>query len=185
MNVCCSEKLSDEESDDESSENSDDSDANMAVDTPEVDQSERQAAMDKLVPGIEPSEYGKMPPSFYSNSQRVAPTTMESEVREEASNATSASRRSIRPPILPRDKYDGVDSDDESDEEGEADDESEEDKPQVEGDIEIDMDQEQDEFLEFARQALGISDDQWNAMMQERRDQGGELHRILAIVAEV
>lgn len=142
----------------------------------------RQAAMDKLVPEIDPSEYGKMPPSFHSNSQRVAPVTLETELRDEISSDSAAnppsksesSSRPIRPPILPRDRYDGVDSDDETDEEDAAgDEEDEEDHPQVVGEVEIDMAEEEDEFIEFARQALGVSDEQWHAILSERRDRGG------------
>lgn len=159
----------------------------MAVDAPEMTQSEKQAAMDKLVPGIEPAEYGKMPPSFYSNSQRVGPTTAETEVPTESPDASpsvaSARSRPIRAPILPRDKYEGVDSDDETDEEEEVDEESEEEKPQVEGEIEIDMEQEQDEFLQFARDALGISQEQWGDIVNERRNKGGE-PRGVCFVAE-
>ena len=174
--------MSDEEFSDDSEDDSEDEDedeeSQMAVDIPEMAPSERQAAMDKLVPGIEPSEYGKMPPSFYSNSQRVAPVTVETEVRgetsKESASASAAPSKPVRAPILPRDVYDGVDSDDESEEEENDDDESEEDRPQVEGEIEIDMEQEQDEFLEFARQALGITEDQWNDIVNERKSQGGE-----------
>ncbi|KZT06347.1 uncharacterized protein LAESUDRAFT_679939 [Laetiporus sulphureus 93-53] len=148
----------------------------------------RQAAMDKLVPGILPSEYGKMPPSFHSNSQRVAPITIETETREVPTKGSDASaglrKRPIRPPILPRDKYEGVDSDDETDGEsgGEGDEEDEEDKPQVVGDVEIDMNEEEDEFLEFARQALGISDEQWGDIVKERTDRGAYVP--LHVVAE-
>lgn len=166
--------MSEDESGEESAEDSDDEEMNMNVDTPPEEDPVRQAAMDKLVPGLEPSEYGQMPPSFYRNSQRVAPASMESEGREDApTDGSSASTRPIRAPILPRDKYEGVDSDDETDEEGDADDESEEEKPQVDGEIEIDMDQEQEEFLEFARQALGISEAQWQEIVQERENKGG------------
>ncbi|EMD41652.1 hypothetical protein CERSUDRAFT_90221 [Gelatoporia subvermispora B] len=141
----------------------------------------RQEAMDKLVPALDPSEYGKMPPSYYSNSQRTAPVTMDTEVREEIlpkdSDATTTNteprKRSIRPPILPRDKYEGVDSDDETDEEDEVEDEEEEEeRPQVVGDVEIDMTEEQDEFIEFARQALGMSDEQWSDLLKERKGRG-------------
>ncbi|KIP11448.1 hypothetical protein PHLGIDRAFT_63844 [Phlebiopsis gigantea 11061_1 CR5-6] len=172
------EKMSDEEFSDDSEDDSDDEDeeSQMAVDIPEMGPSERQAAMDKLVPGLEPSEYGKMPASFYSNSQRVAPVTVETEIRDEASkesaSVSTAPPKPVRAPILPRDNYDGVDSDDESDEEEDEDEEFDEDKPQVEGEIEIDMEQEQDEFLEFARQALGITEDQWNDILNERKSQG-------------
>jgi hypothetical protein len=145
-----------------------------------MEPAERQAAIDKLVPGIEPSDYGKMPPSFYSNSQRVTRPTMENDMREDVlstspSSTTDAPRsRPIRAPILTRDKYEGIDSDDESDEEGDDDDEFEDEKPQVEGDIDVNMEEEQEEFLEFARQALGISEDQWNQIIDDRRNQGGE-----------
>ncbi|TFK41316.1 SGT1 protein-domain-containing protein [Crucibulum laeve] len=173
------EAFSDEEfSDGESSTSEEDREESTA---------ERKAAMDKLVPGLEPSEYGKMPASFHSNSQRVAPTTIASDVIEEAKHEEDVQdagsklepkvqSKPIRQPILTRDKYDGVDSDDETDEEEiEEDDESEEDKPQVVGDIEIDMGEEEEEFLEFSRQALGITDDQWNEIIEDRKGRGAFL----------
>jgi len=139
--------------------------------------------MDKLVPSLEPSDYGKMPASFHSNSQRVAlsnvevvseePTTKTPKQKFEA-KAPKQKEKPMRPPIIPRDKYDGVDSDDETDEdEMVEDDESEEDRPQVVGDIEIDMGEEEEEFLEFSRQALGISDEQWSEIVKDRQDRGG------------
>nr|VWO94110.1 Uncharacterized protein [Ganoderma boninense] len=138
----------------------------------------RQAAMDKLVPALDPSEYGKMPPSYHSNSQRVAPVTMESDIRETSSSdpadaSFSTPLRPIRPPILPRNAFDGVDSDDESDEDDPVvDEEDEEEQPQVVGEVEIDMGEEEDEFIEFARQALGVSDEQWKEIIEERRERG-------------
>ncbi|KAI0768553.1 SGT1-domain-containing protein [Trametes elegans] len=168
---------------------SEDSDA-MAEDEParplptsqltEEQRKARQEAMDKLVPGIDPSEYGQMPPSFHQNSQRTAPVTLDTEVRDQLPPAGSGSdaveaaqKRSIRPPILPRDKYDGVDSDDETDEDDDnGDEEDDEDHPQVVGDVEIDMAEEEDEFIEFARQALGVSDEQWRDILQERGERG-------------
>ena len=176
-----SEEFSDEPfSDEESSSESED------AGEPEASAA-RKAAMDKLVPGLEPSEYGKMPPSFHSNSQRVAPTRVESDTVEDVkspeqsvtSTLQSPTRtKSVRQPIITRDKYDGVDSDDETDEEDVADNESDEDKPQVVGDIEIDMGEEEEEFLEFSRQALGITDEQWHGIIQDRQGRGGKFaHR--------
>lgn len=139
----------------------------------------RQAAMDKLVPGLEPSDYGKMPASFHSNSQRVAPGAMEEPDPEDLTGPSPIPKqaRPSRQPILPRDRYDGVDSDDETDEEDQEEDEDEEeDKPQVVGDIEIDMGEEEEEFLEFSRQALGITDAQWNDIVQDRKGRGGNYH---------
>ncbi|KAF5356294.1 hypothetical protein D9756_004198 [Leucocoprinus leucothites] len=138
-------------------------------------------AMDKLVPGLDPNEYGKMPASHYTNSQKVASTTIATDVvgenRLDTENkpqdpSSGTSSKPIREPILPRDKYDGVDSDDETDDEAPDDDESEEDMPQVVGDVEIDMGEEEEEFLEFSRQALGISDEQWNEILQDRKTRG-------------
>ncbi|KAG2077012.1 SGT1-domain-containing protein [Suillus decipiens] len=164
------EKFSDSDSDDE--------------DELVVDEAARQEAMAKLVPALSEAEYGQMPASF--NTQRVSKVTMETETAatqflaaEPALEITSPARtRSIRPPILLRDKYEGVDSDDESSSSDplvggdEEDVESEEDRPQVVGDVEVDMDEEEAEFLEFSRQALGISDQQWGDIINDRKGRG-------------
>ncbi|KAN0125412.1 SGT1 domain containing protein [Lactarius tabidus] len=142
----------------------------------------RQEALDKLVPGIEPSEYGRMPSSFYDRSQRVAPAASEKEdtVEETATSATASDtdlpRTQLglsRAPLLPRDKYEGVDSDDDTDTDefdGPAD--EDEDEPELVGEVEVDMAEEEEEFLEFSRQALGITDEHWQQILQERRDRG-------------
>jgi hypothetical protein len=160
-------------------------------DDPFTDEAARQEAMAKLVPALSEAEYGQMPASF--NTQRVSRATIETETIEETDPAitqfsasepaleiTSPARtRSIRPPILLRDKYEGVDSDDESSSSDplaggdEEDIESEEDRPQVVGDVEVDMDEEEAEFLEFSRQALGISDQQWGDIIKDRKGRGG------------
>lgn len=172
---------------DEASSDGDDSDSDQeTVDTDEEapegltgDEVARQEAMAKLVPPLPAAEYGQMPASF--NSQRVAKTTIENETVEISTESTKTEAiltRPIRPPLLPRDKYEGVDSDDESSSSdplaGDEDEyESEEDRPQVVGEVEIDMTEEQDEFIEFSRQTLGISDDMWNDILQERSRRGG------------
>lgn len=149
----------------------------------EMDDAARQAAMDKLVPALDPSEYGQMPASYHSNSQRVAPATVDSDtVADEADASATASgalppQRPIRPPILLRDKYEGVDSDDETDEEedlADGEDDEDDERPQVVGDIEIDMGEEEEEFLEFSRQALGITDEQWGDIIRDRKSRGGK-----------
>jgi hypothetical protein len=140
----------------------------------------RQDAMENLVPGIEPSEYGRMPASFYNRSQRIAPTRLADEDtgvgRVELateSGSSSAPPRPVRPPILARDRYEGVDSDDDgSSEENGPEDEEEE--PQLVGEVEVDMADEEEEFLEFSRQTLGITDEHWQQILRERRDRGGE-----------
>lgn len=193
-------------SDGEPSENED----QMEEVETEPDTAEKAAwreAMDKLVPALDPSEYGKMPPEFYANSQRVAPVTMGTERREDATqvapsgqtrtneanvaeimeqartsaNDTARRSRPIRRPILPRDNFDGVDSDDETDEEGGEEEEDEEDRPQIVGDVEIDMREEQEEFLEFSRTALGISDEMWNDILRDRKSRGGDCNYFKSI----
>ena len=161
-------------------------------DDPDAARAARQDALDKLVPGIEPSEYGRMPSSFYDRSQRVArpPAAPENEdvIAEAATTAPAtetglplAQPRLSRAPLLPRDQYEGVDSDDDTDtdEFDEPADEDEE-EPEVVGEIEVDMADEEEEFLEFSRQTLGISDEHWQQILQERRDRGGQLCRVLA-----
>ena len=141
----------------------------------DAQRAERQAAMDRLVPGLDPSEYGRMPPSFHSNSQRVAPATVEADAHDALDAAASSvlPPRPVRPPILPRDKFDGVDSDDDTDEDPVEDEEDEEEQPQVVGEVDIDMADEEEEFIEFARQALGVTDEQWRSILKERSDRGG------------
>ena len=142
----------------------------------------RQEAIAKLVPPLPASEYGQMPASF--NTQRVSKTTIETATVEASSQTAGSSgspfqTRTVRPPLLPRDKYDGVDSDDESSSSDplaggdEEEYESEEDRPQVVGEVDVDMTDEQDEFIEFSRQTLGISDELWNQIIQDRTRRGG------------
>ncbi|KAI9572712.1 SGT1 protein-domain-containing protein [Boletus coccyginus] len=169
---------------------SDSDDEESDAETRKATEAARQQAMDNLVPALPASEYGQMPASF--NTQRVAKTTILTEQVETGprkadtianDTATGESSptvlaRPIRRPLLSRDKYDGVDSDDESsssdplaggdDEDGE----SEEDRPQVVGEIEVDMNEEEAEFLEFSRQALGISDELWDDIIRERQGRG-------------
>ncbi|TFK57504.1 SGT1-domain-containing protein [Heliocybe sulcata] len=155
------EELSDERFEDSDEESDEGSEGARAA---------RQAAMDALVPGIDPSEYGRMPATYHSNSQRVAKSVGEADVP--ASVPSGELRRPMRAPLLPRDRYEGAsDSDDESPSEAE-DEEDEEDRPQLVGEVEIDMEQEEEEFIEFSRRALGISDEQWAGILRERKERG-------------
>ncbi|KAF9535493.1 SGT1 protein-domain-containing protein [Crepidotus variabilis] len=176
-------------SEDDNDENTDDSDNEPPMLSAGGPRSpEQQDAMDKLVLALDPREYGKMPPRFHANSQRVAPTagpdcvddilpSLEDKPRPQLSSKDKSNGRPVRAPIIPRDKYDGVDSDDETDPEDEEidDDDDDDERPQVVGDIEIDMGEEEEEFLEFSRQALGISDEQWAWIVKDREDRGAFL----------
>ncbi|CAE6433483.1 unnamed protein product [Rhizoctonia solani] len=179
----------------------------------ELNEADRQQAMDNLVPPLEPGDYGRMPAS-YSNSQPVRPNTLETEkhIPEEEEmpalgESTPDSKLSVadayktptstphdtdqqseqkgrekflRRPLLPRDHFDGVDSDDDTDPEDAElalntlpdDSESEEDRPAVVGEVEIDMSDEQEEFIKFSREALGIDDALWSKIMEERKTRG-------------
>jgi hypothetical protein len=129
-----------------------------------------------------------MPSSFYDRSQRVAPAGSENEdaTAEADMSATAtdtgsslAHPRLSRAPLLPRDQYEGVDSDDDTDTDefdGPADEDEE--QPEIVGEVEVDMADEEEEFLEFSRHALGISDEHWQQILQERRDRGGQPFRI-------
>lgn len=164
-----SDLLSDEEDEDSSDDGHEVADMADASDDDRTVQN--QAAMDTLVPGIEPSEYGKMPPSFHRHSQRVA-RDPDAEARSPMSSISDSMLPS-RPPLLARDKYEGVDSDDETDESDSEEGGSDDERPQLVGDVEIDMGEEQDEFLEFARHALGVTDEQWEEILNERIRRGG------------
>jgi len=144
--------------------------------------------LDALVAPLDPEDYGKLPlvkeGSQRAPSQKTTRITMENETR----TMPSGEQRPIRKPILMRDKFDGVDSDDESDETDEDDteravrqnmeeDESDDEKPTVVGgvsmDLDIDMAEEEEEFLKFAREALGLSDNMWDDIVRDRTNRGG------------
>lgn len=180
INALLSEQFSDEDGGEFSDEKFSDSELD-SDDNEESASAARQHALENLVPGIDPSEYGRMPTSFYDRSQRVAPpkpasdpTEIETVESAKEGSTPAAGSRPVRPPILARDSYEGVDSDDDTEEDELVDEEEEEEKPQLVGEIEVDMAEEEEEFLEFSRQTLGISDDQWQQILQERRDKGGK-----------
>lgn len=176
--------FSDQSSGEDEGDFSDEKFSDSEVDSSDNEESAktRQDALEKLVPGIDPSEYGRMPTSFYDRSQRVAPpgptdNVMEVESAEPAREGgiSSPQSRSVRAPILARDRYEGVDSDDDTEgEDSPVDEEEEEEQPQLVGEIEVDMAEEEEEFLEFSKQTIGISDDQWQQIVQERRGRGGK-----------
>ncbi|QRV86178.1 SGT1-ecdysoneless-like protein [Ceratobasidium sp. AG-Ba] len=142
-------------------------------------ESEKHIPEDNDMPGLDdPLGQSKQVASTFE-----AYKTSTSTPHESGQQSTQKNReRPIRRPILPRDRFDGVDSDDEDTDpedfdtavkNGLSDDnESEEDHPTVVGDVEIDMDEEQEEFIRFSREALGIDDALWNKIMQERSHRG-------------
>lgn len=164
----------------------------------------RQEAMDALVPPLDPNDYGKLPPPPSQDTVYPDDIDMDVDDTQQAEGRLPKSKAKLEPiqirkPIFVRDKFDGVDSDDETsseedgtpqdeaakrralleslrDDEGvvDADDEA---FPQVvDGapDIEVDMEAEQEAFLKFSREQLGINEDMWKGILDERRGRGGE-----------
>lgn len=134
-----------------------DDDLDSDSDTEGDEVPDKSSALETLVPAIDPSEYGKMPTYL-------------------SSTVTQRNHRDrMRPPILTLDRYDGVDSDDDTDTESKEGESGDEDQPQIVGGDEIDMDEEEAEFVEFSKTTLGITDDQWNDIIQDRKSRGAFL----------
>ena len=175
-----SDLLSDEEDEEDTNDDDDDDD---------IEPSARQAAMDALVAPLEPGEYGKMPVNYrHPNTQTTTDNNEDAGDldKTESTQVKDTSKPAMRPLVFQRDEFDGVDSDDETSEEedrnvrqpvmGEDGEELEndDDGPQVLGEVEIDMAQEEEDFLRFSREALGIDDDTWNSIIADREKRGGE-----------
>ncbi|KAG9124570.1 hypothetical protein FRC07_011088 [Ceratobasidium sp. 392] len=120
-------------------------------------------------------------PSTSNTEAYKTPSSVSHELGQQSSQKNR--ERPLQRPILPRDRFDGVDSDDEDTDpedletavkDGLPDDDSEteEDRPTVVGEVEIDMDEEQEEFIRFSREALGIDDTLWSRIMEERSNRG-------------
>ncbi|EIW67973.1 hypothetical protein TREMEDRAFT_44967 [Tremella mesenterica DSM 1558] len=176
----------------------------------EITAEERERRLNELVPDLPADEWG----SKTQTTTKIDVTMNDSDVKKELKKATPLK---MRPPIFPKDKFDGVDSSDsDSDSEDlpvkgsagwiiaqkkwaesapkiETLDEDEEDRGNLvlgddiddemirnlerdqglQGDeADVDMEAEQDEFLAFAREALGITDDAWENILSERRERG-------------
>ncbi|KAF8759134.1 SGT1 protein [Rhizoctonia solani] len=162
--------------------------------TSEPNEADRQQAMDSLVPPLEPGDYdGETYVGRGGNActRRINPDSKLS-IIDAYKTSTSAAHdmdhqseqksreKLLRRALLPRDRFDGVESDDDTDpEDAEStlntlpdDSDSEEDRPTVVGEVEIDMDDEQEEFIKFSREALGIDDVLWSKIMEERKSRG-------------
>lgn len=130
-----------------------------------------------------------MPSSYYVNSQRVSEPSNIEESGKTEDRPNQPDHPILRKPLIPRDRYDGVDSDDETDSEeerintvgdrGGENSESEDERPQVVGEVEIDMKEEEEEFVRFSRETLGITDDMWKNIVKEREARGGALDHIM------
>ncbi|KZP00895.1 hypothetical protein CALVIDRAFT_533227 [Calocera viscosa TUFC12733] len=160
----------------------------------ELTSEEKKAAMDRLVQPLAVGEYGRMPEDWSRPAPMSDAALAEAEARQAAVSAAAKGKEkeSIvalepldmtsghRAPLFGRESYEGHSSDSELDEAGQGLSDSEEegeDAPQVVGelepmDIEPDMQQEEEDFLAFARRELGISEQGWGEIVRQREGEG-------------
>ncbi|KAI5479487.1 SGT1 family protein [Pseudohyphozyma bogoriensis] len=180
------------EFDDERSDDDDSDDDEIAELSPE----ERKKRTDALVPDLPLSEWGQktpfVPPPFVDD---AAPTADDiTDLPPLSSGHTSSEIPSAvpqsRPAKLTSENYDGASDDEESTDEemegqeglnprgtrmggGVVDEEGEEEEPFVLGDDEaMDMGEEMDEFLKFATESLGLTEEQYRGILGEREKRG-------------
>ncbi|KAJ8296593.1 Protein ecdysoneless [Rhodotorula toruloides] len=162
-------------------ERTDDEDSDEDAEMPEMSAEERAARLEKLVAPLPTDQWGQ--------STQPPPTEPATATEDDASAAPSAepaaSTREPRPPKLTKEEYEGASDldEDSSDEESGPMAEGEEGLggPEVEGedgpsvmneeDV-LDMGEEMDEFLQFATEALGLTEEQYAKILQDRRDRG-------------
>ncbi|ORY54998.1 SGT1 protein-domain-containing protein [Leucosporidium creatinivorum] len=167
------------EFDDERSTSSDSDDEDQDPTAfPPLSPTARAARLETLVAPLSSSEWGQRTAPPPSSTTSAAARAQEEEASDKA-----------RAPRLPRDNYDGASEDDDEasedevmeGEEGlaglEGDDEVEgEEGPAVvggeEGDEEMNMEEEMDEFLKFATETLGLTEEQYGKILGERRERG-------------
>ncbi|BGP29278.1 hypothetical protein JCM10296v2_001016 [Rhodotorula toruloides] len=162
-------------------ERTDEEDSDEDVEMPEMSAEERAARLEKLVAPLPSDQWGQ-------NTQPPPPEPSNAAVDDDSSAPSAepaASAREPRPPKLTKEEYEGASDldEDSSDEEGGPMAEGEEGLggPEVEGedgpsvmneeDV-LDMGEEMDEFLHFATEALGLTEEQYAKILQDRRDRG-------------
>jgi hypothetical protein len=124
---------------------------------PQMTEAEKRDAQNKLVPGLAEGEWGQKPGGG------GVPSHAES-------TASAAARQSMLQPEV----YDGASSDESED----MDVDGADDEPvQVDDEGQVEMDGEMDEFLRFTREALGLSEEQYQDILSSRRERGGEQHK--------
>lgn len=180
---------------------------------------ERAARMARLIQPLEPGEWGAStqiaPSSTNASADDTSSSTPKStfgvddaqrkrdEIDRQAKlhalgelDAQPRLTAKIRRPVVEKESFDGVDSDDESSSDealgggtsgsgmmgalkealkrdGVEEDEDE-DMPQVVDEVEVNMDEEEGEFLKFAREALGLDEQMWEKIVGERQERGGQ-----------
>ncbi|GAA5914204.1 hypothetical protein JCM6882_004750 [Rhodosporidiobolus microsporus] len=169
----------DERSDDDQEDDDDEEDAAMAP--PPLSAEERTQRMDKLVAPLAAEEWGQS-----TSAPQPPPLVPEDAEEKEQEKGVEQLLRTAHSSKLTEEKYDGAS---EGEEDLSTDDEAEdgdrvmatdgleeegEDAPAVLGgeDEELDMGEEMDEFLRFATETLGLTKEQYEGILGERRERG-------------
>lgn len=176
--------MSDEEGDD------DDNDAEETVAGPSVlTAEEKQERLSKLVPSLATTEWGQAA----HEAAKALNTPKDGKAEQSADrrkHTVEVDAKRVQSKFAS--KYDGVSSDESSDEDdgfaatvrlpggnGEIavglDDEDEDDRAQIVDDEGLEFGEgEMEEFLNFTREALGLTEDQYKDIVENRRERGGE-----------
>ena len=145
---------------------------------------EKRRRMDKLVPPILPTEWGAAASEAAKLLNSPASPARTAVVLASDGSARDANKERFHSTF--HDKHDGVSDDSDSDFDADGNElilgfdgekESEEDAAQILNDEELKFGQgEMNEFLDFTREALGLSPEQYKDILDSRKKRGGERH---------
>lgn len=154
---------------------------------PALSAEERAARMEKLVAALPAEQWGQKPEEVTRAAEAGVAAATVPPVETTGDTDSAVTKKPVREPKLTRNEYEGAsDLEDESDDEDEAmmpegeeglggsDVEGEEGPSVVNEEDVLDLGEEMDEFLKFATETLGLSESQYEKILQERRDRGGE-----------
>ncbi|GAA5832891.1 hypothetical protein JCM3766R1_007079 [Sporobolomyces carnicolor] len=170
----------DERSDDDDDNSDDDEDEDEHMEMPTMSTEERASRLENLVAPLPISEWGQQTPSISQSTETAAKSSVPGVVKSGAQTP----HKDARPAKFEAEKYDGASSDSDSSDEAmpgeeglaaldEEDGERDEDEPSVmDEDAMLDMGEEMDEFLKFATETLGLSEEQYQGILGERRQRG-------------
>ena len=180
-------RFENEEFSDEEDDNSENENENSVM-----TEEDKNRIMTNLVPSLQANEWGAENSKkndgmkLDSKGEQDLINQIKSFVEDPEEQKKTAEDEKLRSRVFERNKYDGhSDSEDDNDDEiesrennrnvnivGEDEGEEEENLPQVEGDIDIDMGNEEDDFVKFSRSTLGIDDQLWEKIINDRKQRG-------------
>ncbi|GAA6008559.1 hypothetical protein JCM11491_003348 [Sporobolomyces phaffii] len=169
----------DERSDNEGDSEEEDEDEDEEMEMPTMTSEERATRLEALVAPLPVSEWGQSTATASASERTAPPPPLTSD------STAPESSKEPRPAKFEAEKYDGASSDSDSSDEAmpgeeglgtldeENGDDGDEEQPAVmnEDDM-LDMGEEMDEFLKFATETLGLSEEQYQGILGERRQRG-------------